>query len=71
MTYRVITPTEVMPFDWLPNAVTAYTAAVVAHPHEHITLIEGEELPGMPPKVIAERFGSPPPPTYTPRYVGP
>lgn len=70
MTFRIIYGSNV---EWVQNrekAVAAYTRAIVAHPDQHVTLIEGDELPGVPPKVVAERFGNPPT-TDEPRYVGP
>jgi len=70
VTFRVITGHEVTRYPTRPKAVVAYTSAIIANPDKHVTLIEGDELPGIAPKVIAERFGNPPT-TDEPRYVGP
>lgn len=41
------------------KAVLRYSRVVLHQPSIHVRLIEGEELPGLPPNVVAQRFGSP------------
>ncbi len=70
MTYRLVVGSNAEPFTDYHKAVVAYTRAITTHPYEHVLLIEGEELPGIPPKVIAEKFGREPK-DNEPQYVGP
>jgi hypothetical protein len=43
-----------------PGIVTiAYSRVVLRRPEVHVRYVEGDELPGVPPKVIAQRFGDP------------
>ena len=41
------------------TATMCYVATFRRLPHAHVRLVEGDELPGMPVNVIAERFGNP------------
>lgn len=46
-------------FDDYGRASVRFCRIVLRHPHVHVQWVEGEELPGLPPKVIAQRFGDP------------
>lgn len=41
------------------QAVIEYSHTVLREPKAHVRLVEGDELPGMPEKIVAERFGDP------------
>lgn len=40
-------------------ATIVYSRIVLRRPDVHVRYIEGNELPGIAPKVIAQRFGNP------------
>lgn len=53
---EVITDEE---FDDYGKASIRFCRMVLRQPGVHLQWIDGEELPGMPPKVVGQRFGNP------------
>lgn len=41
------------------DSTMAYWHAIRSEPTVHVRVVEGDELPGMPENVIAQRFGNP------------